>query len=115
MTATTGTSTCCGSPASIPGCRSSSPTAGSGFPTCPGANLTATADNVYLEMCSSFAQIQTVREVARTVPRHKFMFGTDAPLLDPGFVLGTYQDAAIPADQQAAVYYDNAARLFGID
>jgi predicted TIM-barrel fold metal-dependent hydrolase len=65
-------------------------------------------------MCSSFAQIDTVREVARVIPRHKFMFGTDAPLLEPSFVLGTYQDADIPPGQQAAVYYDNAARLFGI-
>jgi predicted TIM-barrel fold metal-dependent hydrolase len=65
-------------------------------------------------MCSSFAQIQTVREVARIVPRHKFLFGTDAPLLEPSFVLGTYQDADIPSDQEDDVYYGNAARLFGL-
>jgi uncharacterized protein len=87
---------------------------GLGFPDLPGARVAAAADNVYLEMCSSFAQIQTVREVVKVVPRHKFLFGTDAPLLDAAFVLGTYQDAEIPADQQAAVYYDNAARLFGL-
>ena len=66
---------------------------GLGFPDLPGASWPATADNVYLEMCSSFAQIPTVREIVRIVPRHKFLFGTDAPLLDPSFVLGTYQDA----------------------
>ena len=88
---------------------------GLGFPDTPGANLTAAADNVYFEMCSSFAQIEAVREVVRIIPRHKFMFGTDAPLLEPSFVLGTYQDADIPARQQADVYYNNAARLFGID
>jgi predicted TIM-barrel fold metal-dependent hydrolase len=87
---------------------------GLGFPDVPAARLAAEADNVYVEMCSSFAQIQTVREVVRAVPRHKLMFGTDAPLLDPGFVLGMYQDAAIPADQADDVYYANAARLFGI-
>ncbi len=87
---------------------------GLGFPDLPGARLAAAQDNVNLEMCSSFAQIPTVREVVRIVPRHKFLFGTDAPLLDPAFVLGTYQDADIPADQQAAVYYDNASRLFGL-
>jgi predicted TIM-barrel fold metal-dependent hydrolase len=52
--------------------------------------------------------------VAHRVPAHKFMFGTDAPLLPPGFVLGTYQDAEIPPARQAVVYYDNAARLFGL-
>lgn len=87
---------------------------GLGFPDLPGARLSAELDNVYVEMCSSFAQIPTVREVVKVVPRHKLMYGTDAPLLDPGFVLGTYQDADIPTDQQDDVYYANAARLFGI-
>ena len=87
---------------------------GLGFPDLPGARLTAAAENVYFEMCSSFAQIRTVREIVKIVPRHKFLFGTDAPLLEPSFVLGTYQDAWFPEDQQDAVYYDNAARLFGL-
>jgi predicted TIM-barrel fold metal-dependent hydrolase len=87
---------------------------GLGFPDMPAARLAAAIDNVYVEMCSSFAQIPTVRDVVKAVPRHKLMFGTDAPLLDPGFVLGTYQDAEIPVDQQDAVYFANAARLFGI-
>ena len=42
------------------------------------------------------------------------LFGTDAPLLDPAFVLGTYQDAEIPAADQDRIYWDNAARLFGV-
>jgi predicted TIM-barrel fold metal-dependent hydrolase len=87
---------------------------GLGFPDLPGARLTQQADNVYYEMCSSFAQIQTVRKVVREVPAHKFLFGTDAPLLESSFVLGTYQDAEIPPERQDAVYYDNAVRLFGL-
>jgi predicted TIM-barrel fold metal-dependent hydrolase len=87
---------------------------GLGFPDLPGARAAAAADNIHLEMCSSFAQIPTVREVVRVVPPHKFLFGTDAPLLEPSFVLGTYQDAWIPEDQQDAVYYANAARLYGL-
>jgi uncharacterized protein len=87
---------------------------GLGSPSLEGAALTQAADNVYFEMCSSFANLSTVREVVRRVPPHKFMFGTDAPLLEPGFVLGTYQDADIPADREDAVYYENAAHLFGI-
>jgi predicted TIM-barrel fold metal-dependent hydrolase len=87
---------------------------GLGFPDLPGAQLTLDADNVYLEMCSSFAQVQTVRKVARIIPRHKFLYGTDTPLLDPSFVLGTYTDADIPADQRDDVFYANAARLYGL-
>jgi len=87
---------------------------GMGFPDLPGARIAAAADNIYFEMCSSFAQIQTIREVVKTVPLHKFLFGSDAPLLEASFVLGTYQDAGFPEAHQDAVYYDNAARLFGL-
>jgi len=87
---------------------------GLGYPMLEGAALTAAADNIYLEMCSSFAQIPTVRQMLHIMPPHKFLYGTDAPLLDPSFVLGTYQDAHIPADRQDATYHDNAARLFGL-
>jgi predicted TIM-barrel fold metal-dependent hydrolase len=88
---------------------------GLGYPMLEGAQLTVEAENVYFEMCSSFAQpLSAVREIVRTIPRHKFLFGTDAPLLDPGFVLGTYQDSEIPEDQQDDVYYGNAVRLYGL-
>lgn len=87
---------------------------GLGFPDLPAARLAATVDNVYVEMSSSFAQIPTVREVVSAVPGDKLMFGTDAPLLDPGFVLGTYQDADIAPDQEDDVYYANGARLFAV-
>ena len=72
------------------------------------------ADNIYAEMSSSFAHLSTVREFVRTMPPERLLFGTDAPLLDPAFVLGTYQDALIPEADQPRVYWDNAARLFGI-
>jgi predicted TIM-barrel fold metal-dependent hydrolase len=88
--------------------------AGLGFPNLEGARIAAEADNIYAEMSSSFAQLATVREFIRTIPRERMLFGTDAPLLDPSFVLGTYQDAGIPAADQAAIYWDNASRLFGV-
>ena len=87
---------------------------GLGFPNLEGARIAAESDNIYAEMSSSFAQIPTVREFIRTIPTERMMFGTDAPLLDPAFVLGTYQDAGIPEADQAAIYWDNAARLFGL-
>ena len=72
------------------------------------------SDNIYAEMSSSSAQLSTVREFVRTIPPDRLMFGTDAPLLDPTFILGTYQDALIPETDQSGTYWDNAARLFGI-
>ena len=88
--------------------------AGLGFPNLEGARIAREADNIYAEMSSSFAQLPTVREFLRTIPAERMLFGTDAPLLDPAFVLGTYQDAGIPPGDQARIYWDNAAALFGI-
>ncbi len=88
---------------------------GLGFPDLPAARLAASVDNVFVEMSSSFAQIPIVRELVKRIPPEKLMFGTDAPLLDPGFVLGMYQDAGLPAERQDDVYYANAAGLFAID
>jgi uncharacterized protein len=87
---------------------------GLGHPMVEGARIAAQADNIYAEMSSSFAQLPAVREFIRTIPPERMLFGTDAPLLDPSFVLGTYQDAGIPAADRDRVYWDNAARLFGV-
>ena len=88
--------------------------AGLGFPNLEGALIAREADNIYAEMSSSFAQLSTVREFLSTMPSDRMLFGTDAPLLDPSFVLGTYQDGLIPEADQPGIYWDNAARLFGI-
>lgn len=88
--------------------------AGLGCPSVEAGVLARAADNIYAEMSSSFAHLPTVREFVRTIPPERLLFGTDAPLLDPAFVLGTYQDALIPEADQPSVYWDNAARLFGI-
>jgi predicted TIM-barrel fold metal-dependent hydrolase len=88
--------------------------AGLGHPMVEGARIAAQADNIYAEMSSSFAQLPAAREFIRTIPPERMLFGTDAPLLEPAFVLGTYQDAEIPAADQDRIYWDNAARLFGL-
>jgi predicted TIM-barrel fold metal-dependent hydrolase len=87
---------------------------GLGTPSVDGAALAEQHDNVYLEMCSSFADLATAREVVRRVPGQKLLFGSDAPLLEPAFILGTYQDCAIPVEREADVYRGNAERLFGL-
>ena len=85
---------------------------GLGVPSLEGANLAASTDNVYLELGSSYAQLQVVRELVRITPRHKLLYGTDAPLLNPAFILGTYIDTGLIDDQ--AVISHNARRIFGV-
>ncbi len=92
---------------------------GLGTPSLEGARLAATTDNVHLELASSFAHLPTVRAVVAIAGLHKVMWGSDAPLLEPSFVLGTYRDAGLSAgggmsdDALDRVFWGNAADLFG--
>ena len=57
----------------------------------------------------------TVREFMRTIPKDKMLFGTDAPLLDPGVRPRDLPGRGDPRGRPGpAVYWDNAARLFGV-
>ena len=63
---------------------------GPGTPTLAAACLAERTPNVYLELCTSFPDLPTVREVVQRVGPHKLLFGTDAPLLDAAYALGLY-------------------------
>jgi len=86
---------------------------GLGTSSVEGARLAAFHDNVHVEFSSSFAHLPTVREASAIAGPDKLLWGSDAPLLDPAFVLGTYRDAGLPADAADRVFWSNAARLFG--
>jgi uncharacterized protein len=86
---------------------------GPGTPTAAGARVAADSEQVYIELSSSFAELRAARAAARIAGRDRLLFGTDAPLLEPGFVLGTYQDAEIPEAWLDRVFWANAAALFG--
>lgn len=87
--------------------------AGLGTPSVEGARLAASNDNVYLEMSSSFAHLPTVREAVAIAGPDRLLWGSDAPLLEPAFVLGTYLDAGLAPDSMDRVFWGNAAQLFG--
>lgn len=86
---------------------------GLGTPSVEGARLAASHDNVFLEFSSSFAHLPTVRDALAIASPDKLLWGSDAPLLDPAFVLGTYRDAGLPAGAEDRVFWGNAATLFG--
>lgn len=85
---------------------------GLGAPSIEGARLAASADNVYVEWSSSFAHLPTMRSAVAIAPTERVLWGSDAPLLDPSFVLGTYQDAGLPPDALARIFQENAMDLF---
>ena len=86
---------------------------GLGTPSIEGARLAATHDNVYVEWSSSFADLRTVRAAAAIAPPERILWGSDAPLLDPAFVLGTYERAGFREADLERIFWDNAAALFG--
>ena len=86
--------------------------AGPGAPHAGVGRVAAQTDNVYVELASSFAALDTVRELAQTVPPGRLLFGTDAPLLEPAFALGTYADAGLTPATHPAVFRESAIDLF---
>jgi len=83
---------------------------GPGWPTVEAAELAANSDNVYWEMSSSYAQLAEARAAVQ-LGHDRLMFGSDAPLLDPAFVFGTYMDAGVEIDDHG-VFWGNASHLF---
>ncbi|HEV8534604.1 MAG TPA: amidohydrolase family protein [Candidatus Limnocylindria bacterium] len=87
--------------------------AGLGIPSASAATVVANADRVYVELSSSLADIRECRSLVSAIPPERLLFGSDAPLMDPGFVLGTYQDLGLEPDVLDRVFWDNAVALFG--
>jgi uncharacterized protein len=88
--------------------------AGPGAPSRLAARVAADAGNVHLELASSFAGLAEVRDIVATCGPGPVLLGTDAPLLEPAWALGTYADAGLRPDTHPGVFRDTAARLLGI-
>ncbi len=87
--------------------------AGLGFPSLDAARIAAASPNIYPELASSYAFRPWVRELVRITPREQLLYGTDAPLLNPAYINGTYLDGGIDIDD-AVVFRENARRIFGL-
>jgi predicted TIM-barrel fold metal-dependent hydrolase len=86
---------------------------GPGTPSLAAARLAAQHEHVYLELASSFANLPTMRELVAIASPAKVAWGTDAPLIDPRFVLGSYMDAGVGPAATPEVYRSVPERIFG--
>ncbi|MEV0714558.1 amidohydrolase family protein [Asanoa sp. NPDC050611] len=68
--------------------------------------------NVHIELASSKADIRDARDLVGAVDPERVLFGSDAPLLNPAFVLGLYQDLGLAGPTLERIYRDNGERLF---
>jgi predicted TIM-barrel fold metal-dependent hydrolase len=75
-------------------------------------NAAAQAENLYLEFATTFPWRGAVRRAIETAGVERVLFGSDFPLIDPGYVLGHYQEAALSDDEQQAIMWQNAEKLF---
>lgn len=69
--------------------------------------------NVYIELASSKADMRDARELVGSVDVERVLFGSDAPLINPAFVLGLYQDLGLKQRALQRIYWENGERLFG--
>ncbi len=69
--------------------------------------------NVHIELSSSKADLEDARDLVSMVAPERVLFGADAPLIDPSFVLGLYQDLGLAEETLCRIYWDNGERFFG--
>ncbi len=78
------------------------------------AKLARTHPNMYLEFCSSWAGKGKVERAIDICGAEQILYGSDMDLIDPAFIIGMFEDAGLTEEQKQMIYYDNAARLFGL-
>lgn len=71
-------------------------------------------DRLYLEPSCSITDAGQVAHVAARVPAEQLLFGTDATLIDPAVSFGLVEDARLTPAVAEAMYWRNAAELFGL-
>lgn len=76
---------------------------GPGTASLEGARAVEQTSNIYYELSTTFPCLPLIREALRRVGPARLLFGSDAPLIDPGWVLGIYQDGGADLGQLTAV------------
>jgi len=72
------------------------------------------ADNVYLEICSSSPERGKIETAVRKVGAGRVVFGSDASLLNPAFVIGTVVGSELSEAEKEQIFYLNARNLLGM-
>ncbi|MEA3403241.1 MAG: amidohydrolase family protein [Armatimonadota bacterium] len=77
-------------------------------------DLALAHSNIYLDFCSSQATRGRVRYALDRCGPGQIVFGSDMDLLDPAWSMGIFEGADLTDEERQAVYWDNAARLLGV-
>jgi predicted TIM-barrel fold metal-dependent hydrolase len=77
--------------------------------------VAANAPNLYLDFCVSSPERGRIERAITTLGPGQVLFGTDATLFDPQYMLACFQEADIADEHLPLVMGGNAMRLFGIE
>jgi predicted TIM-barrel fold metal-dependent hydrolase len=70
--------------------------------------------NIYIEFCCEWPGAGKIERALDICGPGSICFGSDSDLLDTAFTLGMYEGADLTHPQKQLIYWDNAARLFGM-
>jgi predicted TIM-barrel fold metal-dependent hydrolase len=71
--------------------------------------------NIHLELCSSRILNHVMEKMVEVADVNRIVYGSDAPLMDPGYQMGRVLTACLsPADKEK-IFYRNAVRLFHLE
>jgi predicted TIM-barrel fold metal-dependent hydrolase len=77
-----------------------------------GIEYASRVKNVYLDPCCSYADRGKLEAAVRVVGSKRIVFGSDAMLFNPRFVMGMIESAAIGSSDRQLIYADNAKEIF---
>ena len=78
------------------------------------AEVAQTHRNLFLDFCCSHAIRGRIETALAICGPEQIVFGSDMDLIDPAFTLGMFEDARLDERQRQLVFWDNAAKLLGL-
>ncbi len=78
----------------------------------PAIELTKDYENLYLDLASSIAYRGAFEGMVERVGADRVLYGSDMPLLDPGYQLGRVVRSGLSKDDMRKILSDNARRIF---
>ena len=77
------------------------------------ADAASQCPNLHLDFCCSWANAGKVEYAVGKCGPEQIVFGSDMDLIDPAFVIGTFEGAGLSDGEKRLIYRENAERLLG--
>ncbi len=88
---------------------------GGAFPELACQAAAQTNENVFFDLSCSCILKNRVENIVRAAGADRVLFGSDYSLIEPAFVIGEVEEAALTGEERRKIYYSNSAKLFGLE